>query len=350
MGQHPTPSEKGAGEAEAQGLARDGVSLYDAINCISTLFKHLSGASAKKMCVSLVQALWPQIAYILREFCGADGVMEKATRIIKHAVKGGGHAFVRCSVCLAALRLVTSLYCARAKRSSFVYIVCVYVDAYVADTESSDVQTVRSELMASLMRISQCTSPLLVDVTHMRAHSDVVEDFFELMSQFLKKAHAQMLAHFEFVRMLVMGAANGLLIDRRAPNDAICLFLDEVVYFAEWDEDGEGEHTRMVQRLLAECGQTIMARVLEALSGAHLRYEMAQRVAQTLNELFKFDRKRVLLLLQRGVADVEITSVDPSKEQFVEEFASERNDSKYRVRAAMDWYSACERYRRSRRF
>jgi len=93
-----------------------------------------------------------------------------------------------------------------------------------------------------------------------------------------------------------------------------------------------------------------VARVLEALSGAHLRYEMAQGVAHALNELFKFDRKRTMQLLQRGIADVTIESVDPTKQEFVQQFGNERNDTKYRVRAAMDWYSACERFRKSRRF
>ena len=82
--------------------------------------------------VKLLEEIWPNIRFILATWTECDGVMEKTTRIMKHVIRNGGATqFSSSSLCIEALRLLTDLYCTKSQRSSFLYIVWIYVDEYM---------------------------------------------------------------------------------------------------------------------------------------------------------------------------------------------------------------------------
>jgi len=329
-------------------VSADGLSLYDTVNNISQVFKYFSPRSegGEHIAVSLLEDFWPNIGYILTEYTECDGVMEKTTRIIKHVIRNGGaSAFMESALCIEALELLTDLYCSRSQRSSFLYIVWIYVDEYMANNAAA------KALMDTLGKFTRCTfeGPLR-DEKAFAVHYDIAEDFYELIVQYIRKAHCQLIQRPLFVRTLWERAICGLLLDHDKALDAITAFFTECIAMASYDET----HRELVDQLLFGgpqfYGRRIIHQILRGFCGK-VRRERAVTLGNLLDAMLKYNAQQTEQLTRQLVAEeISLKSQDPTKEEFVDEYFDSRNDSRFRMRYILEWFDANDRYLRSTTF
>merc|ERR1739842_6960 len=96
--------------------------------------------------------------------------------------------------------------------------------------------------------------------------------------------------------------------------------------------------------------QQIVAKILQGLCNEVSR-ERAVLLAELLNVLYKYDGQRVEALTKQLVAErVKTESRDPTKYEFVEQFFDRRNDSRFRIKYAMEWFDANARWKQQMTF
>lgn len=350
----------------AKDVSLDGITLYDTVNNISQIFKFFqpdykafaegkttdnggsssgTGKMAENISVKLLEEIWPNIRYILTSWTECDGVMEKTTRIIKHVIRNGGATqFSASSLCIEALRLLTDLYCNKSQRSSFLYIVWIYVDEYMENPAAA------KALMETLIKLTQCTfSGPLRDEDTFFVNMDIVEDFYELMVQYIRKAHRYLIQNGQFLQTLFERAICGLLLDHQKSQEAITAFFAECIAMASHDE----QHRELVDELLfgqQGYAQRIVLKILKGLCCA-VRRERAATLADLLNVIFKYNRQRIEQMTRGLVAgSIDTESRDPTKFEFVDEYFDHRNDSRFRHKHAMEWFEANSRWKQQMTF
>jgi len=347
-------ADSGSLSMKAKELSLDGLTLYDTVNIISQIFKFFNPRSSEgngpekaeeNISVKLLEEMWPNVRFLLTTFTECDGVMEKTTRIIKHVIRNGGaKQFSASALCIEALRLLTDLYCSKSQRSSFLYIVWIYVDEYMAMPQAA------KALMETLSKLAQCTfAGPLRDEESFLEHVDIVEDFYELIVQYIRKAHHYLVQNTAFVRSLFERATCGLLLDHQKSQEAVIAFMTESVLMAEHGE----VHRELVDGLLfgpQGFGRRIVTKILEGLCCA-VRRERASALAELLNELVKYDGRRIEDMTKQIVTErIQTESRDPTKFEFVEEYFDRRNDSRFRHKYAMEWFDANSRWKQQMTF
>jgi len=237
------------------------------------------------------------------------------------------------------------LYCSRSQRSSFLYIVWIYVDEYMANNAAA------KALMDTLGKFTRCTfeGPLR-DEKAFAVHYDIAEDFYELIVQYIRKAHCQLIQRPLFVRTLWERAICGLLLDHDKALDAITAFFTECIAMASYDET----HRELVDQLLFGgpqfYGRRIIHQILRGFCGK-VRRERAVTLGNLLDAMLKYNAQQTEQLTRQLVAEeISLKSQDPTKEEFVDEYFDSRNDSRFRMRYILEWFDANDRYLRSTTF
>lgn len=244
--------------------------------------------------------------------------------------------------------MLTDLYCTRSPRSSFLYIVWIYVDEYMSNPAAA------KALMETLLQLTQCTfsspSGPLRDAGCFVSAVDIVEDFYELIVQYIRRGHGHLVAGGgALLHTLWDRAICGLLLDHQKAMEAVVAFFTECIAMAGHGE----EHRRLVEALLfgpQGTAQRIVAKILQGLCHEVSR-ERAALLAELLNVMYKYDRVRVEAMTKQLVAErVQTESSDPTKYEFVEQFFDHRNDSRFRHKHAMEWFDANARWKQQMTF
>ena len=198
--------------------------------------------------------------------------------------------------------------------------------------------------------MTQCTfSGPLRDEDTFFVNMDIVEDFNELMVQYLRKAHRYLIQNGQFLQRLFERAICGLLLDHQKSQESITAFFSECIAMASHDE----QHQELVQELLfgSQCyAQRIVHKILQGLC-CEVRRERAATLADLLNVVFKYDRQRIEQMTRRLVAEsIQTESRDPTKFEFVDEYFAQRYDSRFRHKHAMEWFEANSRRKQQMTF
>ena len=345
-------SNTNSNKEEDDDVSVEGISLYDTINCISEIFKHfkpeLINQSDANLSVYLLEAIWNDIKFILQNYTDRDGIMEKTTRIIKHVIRNGGSFhFMQSKLCIEALKLLTNLYCNKSQRSSFLYVIWIYVDEYIYKNQDA-----AKELMDTIYKITQCTFSILQNNEQSFIQNpDIVEDFYELIHQYLKKAQPELIVNnVPFLTSVFERAMFGLLMDQTKPHEAVTSFYCQCIDFGTYNDQKGKQYEECIDQLLDQYGNTIVLKILQGICG-RVRYERADCLAELLNTIYKYDKEKIGQMLQVQIQNIHsVQPQDPSNEKFVQVFIDRKSDSKTRINIAMDWFVACERYLRSRTF
>merc|ERR1719242_2922766 len=146
--------------------------------------------------------------------------------------------------------------------------------------------------MQTIGQMTQCTfSGPLRDEKSFFENVDIVEDFYELIVQYVKKAYKYLILDPNFLAILFERSICGLLLDHQKSQEGITKFIEETLWMGQ---ERSEQHQAIVDELMfgqQGLAQRIVLKILRGFCG-EVRRDRAGSLADLLNAIYKYDRDR----------------------------------------------------------
>ena len=350
--------------------------------------------NSNTLLLEMLIVLWPDLQKLLMLHKNNEIIMEKTSRIFKHTIRRNYEAFMKCDICGELLNLMTNLYL-ECPRSSFLYIITIYVHAYA---NINNIQ-LNSMLKQVLFKLTEKTFSKLENNIDFRNEPDIVEDYYELLIQYIKKCpHLLVESNSRSLQSLIANnnnnnntsnnnnnnhnnngmhffnnsnkffdSNNGINIELNSNNVLIFTFIQGFKgIMLEHKKAAQAVHSfynyfiRMsncraqhsndmcdyhlfVKNMLSEFGEEFVMYLCRGIA-AGVRWQVMTDFLLIFENFYKFNKHYFKELFEQGLKNLSISTEDPTKKELISQFFRSDNESRHRRSYLEDFYIAAERY------
>ncbi|XP_033225637.1 transportin-3 isoform X2 [Belonocnema kinseyi] len=284
--------EKGALPIE-RGTKKDPVIWLDRL---AAIFRHTSPQVDDTMethpCQGAITEMWPVLSNACTNYQNDTRVMERCCRCLRFAVRCVGKYSAHLLEPL--VKQIVQLYAAH-QHSCFLYLGSILVDEYATEIEAV------SGLLGMLEAFIAPTFTILQEVDGLKNHPDTVDDLFRLCARFLQRAPVPFL-NSAAIGSIVDCALVACSLDHRDANASVMKFFFDLIHSGRNIENRSDFPVRrqLVQQIVTEKGQTLIARLLHAAVFSLSTY-MLTDVADVIVELALTSREMVSTWLEEAI-------------------------------------------------
>ncbi|XP_012271220.1 transportin-3 isoform X2 [Orussus abietinus] len=278
---------------ESRGNQSDPVIWLDRL---AAIFRHTNPSKEESNephpCQSVITEMWPVLSKTCTTYQRDARLMERCCRCLRFAVRCVGKHSAHLLEPL--VKQIVELYAAH-QHSCFLYLGSVLVDEYASDMECV------SGLLGMLEAFIGPAFALLQNPDGLKNHPDTVDDLFRLCARFLQRSPVAFL-HSGALSSIVDCALLACSLDHRDANASVMKFFYDLVHSGR-NHDNRSDFTirrQLVQNIMREKGQTLVARLLHA-SVFSLHTYMLSDVADVVIEMTLFDKELLSKWLEEAI-------------------------------------------------
>eukprot|EP01084_Bolivina_argentea_P235943 396873_1 len=190
---------------------------------LSTIFKYFKlDCDSNGLPLKALLKIWPQILYLLEHKTNEDDIMEYSIRCLKHVIRECSNEYKQCSLFLSFFEKIIYLYINKSQRSSFLYIMSIYLDEYNTN------QCILRLFSSSMYEITLTTFKVASTEQLFVKHHEMIEDFYEMVKVYLRTRKKHIFEHNMYcIKWIFEMGINGLLLTNVNAHIAIITFYNQ---------------------------------------------------------------------------------------------------------------------------
>eukprot|EP01083_Nonionella_stella_P078399 214567_1 len=306
--------------------------LVEMMKRISTIFKFFR-VDCKHNChlsLDTLLRMWPQICNLLRYHTENDDVMEYSVRCLKHVIRACPADYKRCGLFVPVLEQMIDLYCNVSQRSSFLYLLSIYLDEY------HDVVT---SFSASFDEICTATFETVSMETYAEENHEIIEDFYELVKVYMRADRPHVFEkNMHSMKRIFRMAIHGLLLKNANAHIAVTSFYQ---HFFQMHENHE-KNKCFMDEIYCEYGRPLIHQILVGLQSSQIQLEArAKQVIEVMHHVYAYNKVRCQAWMQQEAAKMHHHHPQHDPKQMIHSWNT-ATCKRQRIRSALHWYSKCK--------
>lgn len=243
-------------------------------------------------CQGAITEMWPVLSNVCSSYQHDPRIMERCCRCLRFAVRCVGKHSAHLLEPL--VKQIVQLY-AVYQHSCFLYLGSILVDEYASEIDAV------SGLLSMLEAFIEPTFTILQEPDGLKNHPDTVDDLFRLCARFLQRAPVPFL-NSATISSIVDCALVACSLDHRDANASVMKFFYDLLHSGRNIENRSDFTIRrqLVQEIVREKGQTLVARLLHAAVFSLSTY-MLSDLADVFVELALTSREMVSSWLEEAI-------------------------------------------------
>lgn len=338
-------------------LKANNITIVETMKRLSTIFKHFRinnifrNNADQEMHVSLKALLkmWPQIEYLLINHTKEDDVMEYSIRCLKHVIRECFDDYKNCQLFIPVFKQIINLYCNVSQRSSFLYILSIYLDEYASSNE-----TIAELFSKSLYQITAKTFKIAKDEKSFIDNHELIEDFYELIKVYFRKCGAKFVFenNMSCIKWMFEMGINGLLMKNVDAHTAVISFYQQIFDISGVSNaDFVNNLKPSIDRLYFKYDESLINKILCGLCGKLKNESRAKELAELMNDIYGYNQNHCQILMKQQLENIMIDNDEindnNNKQQMIMLFCGSIS-KKERVRTLVNWYNTCKSFNGNR--
>ncbi|GMI37553.1 hypothetical protein TrRE_jg13068 [Triparma retinervis] len=258
--------------------------------------------------LSLMQQCWPMLTKVVERFGTDPVVAENVCRCYKHSMRNCKEEFTPLLEPVMQQLVAAFDY---SFRSSYLYAASICI------TEFSNNPTYSPRLFEMIVSLSTSVFKRFVNIEAFTSNPDVVEEFFYLLSRFIKYCPNSLFQGGDFLGQALKCAVVGLQVHHREANKGVLNFFETTFQFGLDNQIGQLERQGL-ERAITMSGEDIVKGSCHALMGETPLFYVdagSGSLAGVLYKLMSLCPAQVALWANKAVRGVG-ASLGPYKDDF----------------------------------
>jgi len=229
------------------------------ISRLTTVVTHVKIAptGGPNLVLSLMEQCWPMLSKVVERF-GSDAVVaENVSRCYKHSMRNCQAEFA--PLLQPVIQQLEAIF-DYSFRSSYLYAASICI------TEFSNDATYSNRLFEMIVNLSNSVFKRFVNLEAFTSNPDVVEEYFYLLSRFIKYCPVKLFQGGEFLGQALKCAVVGLQVHHRDANKGVLNFFENTLQFGLETQIGQLERQGL-ERAITMSGEDIVKGSCHALMG-----------------------------------------------------------------------------------